>query len=1329
MKQILKHFRDTTRSNIFDSLKVINWTRAEDDDLSRIKFGKIVESKEESKIEGSIKLNNEYFLLIEAGISAIQPEYQLLAIPFIPNLDNHYELGFRPNILSSLEISPSLIETEDEDPTPVTLIDSSLLITNLSKLTGVNTDNWSVYLEYSIDSFTEVIGKSLEEIRGRIQKESKGDVHLFSSVAYATNLDNKALTNIYNLYNYALGIDQEELAKTSFSSLSQVYLNPEKEENHTEELFNRLETKSNYLVGHIDSTQNEEDYQKDQHLKNRKSENIFNKDSYPKGRELFPLDNTQRQVNAAISKIKDTESVAVNGPPGSGKTAMLKAVIASKWVRAAIDKEDCPITIAVGATNQSVTNVIEAFPESIYTGDEEDLLLFKRWVGNFRSYGTYFPSKSKLNDPNSKTIIENNVVAQPSYKNYPQVFNWINEEEKFSNPSNYETIKSDYLANIQKFYQTNTQLLEDLFSHPNIKNKRSSILNKGKELFRRSKNNSNFEKECEFNNIDEGIEFLNKCLKLLEDSLIHAAQSLKSSCNERNIKALETKITGYLSKSFCNKQTLETLSSLLEINKKSSSTKIAILNEICREKILDEGLELEKDAKAVEKIVPYASTILIEHFLDITYRRYMFHFAARYWEAFYIKECSKRLLIAKTSKNVREGLRRMCMLTPVLVSTIHNIASLFKYRGSVMGQSNFLIGEADHLIMDETGQAPISLALPVTILAKKLIAVGDTEQLKPVITDAMSLDEEKISLVSNGFSEQEALKFHDRSILNIKGSMLHLVKCASRYTTRGKGILLRGHYRCATPIIRYSNNLIYEKALFYAPFLKKKEAERNKEDFDSHPICYIPSLTDSSSPDTGSKVNPVEATKIIEFLIESLSLFLSRYTENGKSKKIYDIVAIVTPFRKQSEVIKSKLLENRENFSPLIEDLSDLDKIIIGTVDALQGAEKQIVLFSGVHAKNESDKPYFADEPFLLNVALSRAKDRFIAFICPEVYGLNNLVDDKENTEPQKEGMNSVEYLGHYLLHNGFKLRPRNLVIIEAPGKLNALSSILGSNYDLIATRGSLHTLGLEKSSLRTKDGLIPKYELKEGAEDIIDTIISKGSGADNIFIATDDDYVGETIAWHVVNQVKLKNDKLASKFKRVRLRAITNESVNESFNNPTTIDEKRVSAEVTREIIDTLVARKLYLSINQNRHLGGDKILEDLKQYALDKSLIQKNLKKSSKINIGRVKAGVLDLLYKKLVHQHNCRELPNVKVKLQVNNNEYVGKVKCRDLNKLKLVKNGPVKKDHWKIEKSKRTSMILPPTLSTLGILEQAWIKYRIKPSDAMDSLQNLYTGDYK
>jgi len=57
----------------------------------------------------------------------------------------------------------------------------------------------------------------------------------------------------------------------------------------------------------------------------------------------------------------------------------------------------------------------------------------------------------------------------------------------------------------------------------------------------------------------------------------------------------------------------------------------------------------------------------------------------------------------------------------------------------------------------------------------------------------------------------------------------------------------------------------------------------------------------------------------------------------------------------------------------------------------LQGAERPIILFSSVYGKNNIGGGYFFDRGVnMLNVAVSRAKENFIVFGCPEVFQGSN---------------------------------------------------------------------------------------------------------------------------------------------------------------------------------------------------------------------------------------------------------------------------------------------------------------------------------------------------
>jgi len=71
-----------------------------------------------------------------------------------------------------------------------------------------------------------------------------------------------------------------------------------------------------------------------------------------------------------------------------------------------------------------------------------------------------------------------------------------------------------------------------------------------------------------------------------------------------------------------------------------------------------------------------------------------------------------------------------------------------------------------------------------------------------------------------------------------------------------------------------------------------------------------------------------------------------------------------------------------------------VNDIKLGTVHALQGAERNIILFSSVYSDADEGGMFFEkdNKPNMLNVAVSRAKDSFILF------GDTRIFDATKNT-------------------------------------------------------------------------------------------------------------------------------------------------------------------------------------------------------------------------------------------------------------------------------------------------------------------------------------------
>ncbi|WP_114854403.1 DEAD/DEAH box helicase [Brachybacterium sp. YJGR34] len=73
------------------------------------------------------------------------------------------------------------------------------------------------------------------------------------------------------------------------------------------------------------------------------------------------LSPSQRRAVHALLAAQDGEVTAVSGPPGTGKTTMLQAVVANLLVRHALEERDAPVIVGASTNNQAVKNIIDSF--------------------------------------------------------------------------------------------------------------------------------------------------------------------------------------------------------------------------------------------------------------------------------------------------------------------------------------------------------------------------------------------------------------------------------------------------------------------------------------------------------------------------------------------------------------------------------------------------------------------------------------------------------------------------------------------------------------------------------------------------------------------------------------------------------------------------------------------------------------------------------------------------------------------------------------------------------------------------------------------------------
>ncbi len=147
-----------------------------------------------------------------------------------------------------------------------------------------------------------------------------------------------------------------------------------------------------------------------------------------------------------------------------------------------------------------------------------------------------------------------------------------------------------------------------------------------------------------------------------------------------------------------------------------------------------------------------------------------------------------------------------------------------------------------------------------------------------------------------------------------------------------------------------------------------------------------------------------------------------------------------------------------------------------------------------------------------------------------------------------------------------------NLVIIEGVGKKDTIKKYLGSDYEVVATKGHVRDLPEKLLGVDIQHGFEPQYEIMPDKKEVVASLKDKAKKADKIYLATDPDREGEAISWHLCNILGLnETDPI-----RITFNEISKNAVNKGLQNPRGIDIKLVNAQQARRVLDRLVGYKI---------------------------------------------------------------------------------------------------------------------------------------------------------
>ena len=281
----------------------------------------------------------------------------------------------------------------------------------------------------------------------------------------------------------------------------------------------------------------------------------------------------------------------------------------------------------------------------------------------------------------------------------------------------------------------------------------------------------------------------------------------------------------------------------------------------------------------------------------------------------------------------------------------------FQRQFAKMGQ-----GALGWLLLDEAGQATPASACGAIWRCKSCIVIGDTLQIPPVVTIPGGL----------GKLLQESYAVGDDCWSPMHSSVQTL---ADRVTAIGTyvgssiwtGLPLRAHRRCSEPMFSIANLIAYDKQMV-------RVGQDRVIDVATGESGWI----DVQGVTADGHLIREELMVLGEMLGQ-----LGDFLDSGKA-------FVISPFRSVADVC--------------YEEFNVKGRVECGTIHTFQGKEAEVVfLVLGTLPENFAARDWVAGSPNMLNVAVTRAKDRLYVIGNRRVWGKHTYFSELARVLPVKE--------------------------------------------------------------------------------------------------------------------------------------------------------------------------------------------------------------------------------------------------------------------------------------------------------------------------------------
>jgi hypothetical protein len=754
------------------------------------------------------------------------------------------------------------------------------------------------------------------------------------------------------------------------------------------------------------------------------------------------LSPSQRESMLELVRLNEGQVLSVNGPPGTGKTTLLQSVVAQLWVNAALTNSKCPLIVVTSTNVKAVENVLDSF-EKICSETGH-----RRWHPYTGGFGLFMASGSRESTHPTCTTDENHPFTEH------ESLEAVESAEKFflDKASGFFGQKQTSVSDVVKALQNRLKCCHEMLKR--IVEVRYEVYEvTGQDI------NAGASSTCkqlldgyqavigtEQSNIREADQSIKEC-----DAELKTIESDYETAREE-INRAEMAWNDYLANSPLWLDFLSFISSIRRrrmardrnflmtnpltadcqhrddgipehfrflrksaLDRKSSNQAVVAARRADIEKCKSTALQRLHIAKqgwskidavfcrwkdalkdSNEKMLDVSLSELNDR-LDTDIRALMFSAADWYWSGQWLLEMRDRLKQGKTDTKGRASMeakyRRFAKLSPCLVSNFHMAPAFFT---AWQGESIPFWNTIDLLIVDEAGQVSPDVGAAMFALAKRALVVGDIYQIEPVWNNGEGTDRcnaVKFGLISSKHDPRYDALAED-GYTPASGNLMRVANrsCVVQKYEDMRGLMLVEHRRCVPELIGYCNKLIYSGRL--DPLRPSIESVKR-----ILPAFGYVNVTSQDKKVGKSRCNHVEASSIVKWLKTNRAQIEEYYLdEDGNNKPLWKLVGIVTPFKPQAGTITQLL---RKEMPELTRNNS---KLTVGTVHALQGAEREIVIFSPTYGESFTGGAFYDRTPNMLNVAVSRAKDSFL------VFGNMGIFDTKKRSRPS--GL-----LANYLFH------------------------------------------------------------------------------------------------------------------------------------------------------------------------------------------------------------------------------------------------------------------------------------------------------------------------